>query len=88
MSVADDPDWRVYVVECADGSLYTGIARDVASRVEQHNRGTGARYTRGRLPVRLVHVESAADRGAALRREYQIKRMSAAEKRRLLNSGA
>jgi putative endonuclease len=77
------PEWCVYVVECADGSLYTGIAVDVAARVAQHNQGVGARYTRSRRPVQLVHVETAADRGAALRREYEIKQLPAAAKRRL-----
>ena len=78
------PGWRVYVVECADGSLYTGIAVDVEARVARHNEGEGARYTRSRRPVRLVHVETAEDRGAALRREHAIKRLPAAEKRRLV----
>ena len=72
------------MVRCADGSLYTGIARDVDARVARHNDGAGARYTRGRRPVRLVHVEAAADRAAALRREHAIKRLPAAEKRRLV----
>lgn len=76
--------WRVYVVECADGSLYTGIALDVVARVARHNEGEGARYTRSRRPVRLVHVETAADRGAALKREHAIKRLPAAAKRRLI----
>jgi len=82
------PDWNVYMVRCADGSLYTGIARDVAARVATHNRGAGARYTRGRGPVRLVHVEPAADRGAALRREHAIKRLPATAKRALVKQGA
>lgn len=76
--------WQVYIVECADGSLYTGIARDATVRLAQHNDGTGARYTRGRRPVRLVHVEAAADRAAALRREHAIKQLTAAAKRQLL----
>ncbi len=76
-------DWRVYIVECADGSLYTGIARDVEARVAQHNGGTGAKYTRSRLPVRLVYHEEAESRGEALHREYEIKQMDAAAKRRL-----
>lgn len=76
-------DWQVYMLECADGSLYTGIARDVGARLAAHNDGRGARYTRSRLPVRLVHVEPAADRGAALRREYAIKRLATTEKRAL-----
>ncbi|CAG0944291.1 hypothetical protein GPROT2_02541 [Gammaproteobacteria bacterium] len=77
-------DWRVYMLECADGSLYTGIARDVAARLAAHNSGRGARYTRSRLPVRLVHVEAAADRGAALRREYAIKQLATTDKHALL----
>jgi putative endonuclease len=81
--VTDRSGWYVYVVECADGSLYTGIATDVAARVARHNDGEGARYTRGRRPVRVVHVEAAADRAAALRREWRIKRMTAQEKREL-----
>lgn len=76
--------WYIYVVQCADDSLYTGIARDVAARVECHNKGLGARYTRSRLPVRLVHAEAAADRSEAQRREYAIKRLPAGAKRRLV----
>lgn len=76
-------DWHVYIVECADKSLYTGIARDVEARVAQHNGGTGAKYTRSRRPVTLVYHEEAESRGEALRREYEIKQMDAAAKRRL-----
>jgi putative endonuclease len=76
--------WFVYIVRCADRSLYTGITTDANRRVEQHNCGRGARYTRARCPVRLVYLESAGDRGAALRREHEIKRMSPGEKRRLV----
>jgi putative endonuclease len=81
-------DWQVYIVECADGSLYTGIARDVPKRVARHNEGAGARYARSRLPVVLVYAERVADRSSALRREYQIKRLSAAAKRQLIASAA
>ena len=77
-------NWNVYIVRCSDGSLYTGIARDVEARVSQHNSGAGARYTRSRLPVKLVYREPAADRSAALKREYAIKRLSAKDKRRLI----
>jgi len=76
----------VYVVRCADGSLYTGIARDIAERIAQHNDGKGARYTRARRPVALVYAEPAEDRAAALRREHAIKRLSAADKRELVAS--
>jgi len=76
--------WFVYLLRCGDGSIYTGITTDPVSRVRVHNAGRGARYTRGRLPVLLVHVEPAADRSAALRREASIKRLSRSGKKRLL----
>ena len=76
--------WHVYVARCGDDSLYTGITTDPARREAAHNLGRGAAYTRSRRPVRLVHVEPAADRGAALRRELAIKRMTRREKERLV----
>ena len=76
----------VYIVRCADGTLYTGYARDPDARARVHNSGRGAKYTRQRLPVKLVYSEAAADRGAALRREIQIKRMPRAAKRALFAS--
>lgn len=75
--------WTVYIVRCNDASLYTGVAKDLARRIEQHNAGNGAKYTRSRLPVTLVYSETVADRGEALRREIAIKRLPAASKRRL-----
>jgi uncharacterized protein (TIGR02453 family) len=78
--------WTVYLARCADGSLYTGIARDAAQRVAAHNTGRGAAYTRSRRPVALVHTESALDRSAALRREWAIKRLSRREKESLIMS--
>jgi len=78
--------WTVYLARCADGSLYTGIARDAARRISAHNAGRGAAYTRSRLPVALVHAEPAADRPAALRREWAIKRLSRPEKEKLIMS--
>jgi predicted GIY-YIG superfamily endonuclease len=76
--------WYVYMVRCADGSLYTGIATDVERRVAEHNAGQGARYTRGRGPVTLVYREQVKDRPAALRREYAIKQLRATRKRALI----
>jgi predicted GIY-YIG superfamily endonuclease len=76
--------WTVYIVECIDQTLYTGIARCVDTRVAQHNAGGGAKYTRSRRPVVLIYQEIAADRGAALRREYAIKRLSRAAKQKLI----
>ena len=72
--------WRVYVLRCADATLYTGVTNDLAARVARHQAGKGARYTRARLPVELVYSERARDRGAALRREAQLKRLSRREK--------
>ena len=79
--------WFVYIVRCSDGTLYTGVTTDADKRVAEHNRSQGARYTRSRQPVELVYLEPAADRGAALRRESEIKRMRSAAKRRMI-SGA
>lgn len=76
--------WYVYMLQCADNSLYTGVAVDIATRVSVHNAGKGAKYTRARRPVVLVYQEQAADHGAALRREAEIKRLDAPAKRRLI----
>jgi predicted GIY-YIG superfamily endonuclease len=76
--------WYVYIVRCADRTLYTGVAKDVRARMAAHNAGRGAKYTRSRLPVKLVYRERAADRGAALRREHAIKRLPRAGKQALL----
>ena len=77
-------EWHVYMLRCADRSLYTGVATDITARVAAHNAGKGAKYTRGRLPAKLVYQEAVADRGTALKREYAIKRMSVAAKRQLI----
>ena len=74
----------VYMVECSDGTYYTGWTNDVAARVAAHNAGIGARYTRGRGPVRLVYRESCPDKPAAQRREWEIKQMNRAQKQRLI----
>jgi putative endonuclease len=74
----------VYVVECADGTLYTGYTTDVERRVEEHNAGEGAKYTRGRTPVEVVHVESFDGRGEAMSREAEVKSLSREEKESLV----
>jgi len=79
--------WYVYIVRCADRTLYTGVTTDTGKRLADHNAGKGARYTRSRLPVNLVYVEEVADRGAALRRESEIKRMRSTEKHELVGRG-
>lgn len=65
--------WTLYVAECADGSYYTGIAKDVEKRIEAHNTGKGAKYTSTHGPVKLLFQEPQASYSAALRREYQVK---------------
>ncbi len=83
-----DAAWHVYILQCADGSLYTGVARDLQRRLRQHNGSLagGPRYTRGRRPVQLVWSAVEPDRGAAQRREAIIKNLSRAEKLRLLRA--
>jgi putative endonuclease len=77
--------WHVYILQCADATFYTGIATDLARRLQQHNgeQAGGPKYTRGRRPVRLVWSEGAADRGSALQREAVIKKLRRSEKIRL-----
>ncbi len=77
----------VYIVRCADGSLYTGWAVDVDARLRVHNAGRGARYTRARRPVTLLYSEPAPDRAAAMRRERAVKRLSRAQKLALCAAG-
>jgi putative endonuclease len=76
----------VYILECSDGTLYTGWTNNLNKRLDTHNSGNGAKYTRGRLPVKLVYTETIAERGLALKRERQIKKMTRAEKLTLINS--
>jgi uncharacterized protein (TIGR02453 family) len=80
-------DWTVYILRCADGSLYTGMTDDLDRRLAAHNTGRGARYTRGRLPVKAVYRESARNRSAALRREWQIKQLDRTGKEALIMRG-
>ena len=82
--------WQVYVVRCADGTLYTGVAIDVERRVAEHNgaQANGAHYTRSRRPVRLVYQEKAAHRSAACKREYVIKQMRRGEKLALIGAAS
>ena len=77
-------DHYVYVLRCADGTLYTGYTTDPARRVAEHDAGDGAKYTRGRTPVELVHLERLDSRSDALSREHAIKSRSRTDKRTLL----
>jgi len=76
--------WFVYILRCADGTLYTGVTLDLDRRCRQHNAGTASRYTRSRLPTKLIYREQQNGRGAALKREVAIKRLTRPEKLALI----
>lgn len=83
----EENSWHVYIVCCRDGTYYTGIARNLARRIREHNSlKSGARYTRSRRPVQLVYAEPAPSRSAAAKREYQLKRMTLARKKELIGA--
>jgi len=79
--------WFVYIVRCDDNSLYTGIAKDVERRLEQHNAGTASRYTRSRMPVSLEYREQQPNQSMALKRELAIKALSRKAKEALIQEG-
>ncbi|MBI4680410.1 MAG: GIY-YIG nuclease family protein [Nitrospirae bacterium] len=79
--------WHVYILECRDKTLYIGATKDLTKRLDKHNKGKASRYTRGRVPVKLVYEESHPDKISALKREYQLKRRSRAEKKILIKTG-
>ena len=76
--------WKLYMLRCGDGSLYTGITTDVEARLAQHRAGKGAKYTRGRGPLELVYTEECDDHSAALKRELAVKALSREEKERMI----
>lgn len=78
--------WYVYILKCNDGTLYTGITNNLDKRVSSHNKGTGAKYTKTRLPVEVVYHEEATDRSEASKREHQIKKLSRLAKENLIMS--
>jgi len=76
--------WYVYMIQCADRSLYTGTTTDISRRVNEHNSGKGGRYTRIRIPVKLVYQEPCSNRSEALKREIEIKLLSKERKPALI----
>tara|TARA_Y100000385_G_C13013463_1_gene602762 strand:- start:852 stop:1280 length:429 start_codon:yes stop_codon:yes gene_type:complete len=80
--------WYLYIVECRDGTFYTGITTDIKKRIDAHNSGRGAKYTRGRGPVKLMHIRRYADRSAASKAEYKIKKLKRGRKLRMINEFA
>ena len=80
--------WFIYILECSDGTLYTGITNDLDKRIEKHNNGTGAKYTRGRGPVSLKWFCGAEDKSEASKIEYRIKKLTRKKKIELINGGS
>jgi putative endonuclease len=80
--------WCVYLLRCGDDSLYAGVTNDLFRRLEAHRKGRGARYTRGRGPLQLVHCEPVKNRSAALRREHALKRLNRREKLALVDAAS
>lgn len=80
--------WTIYILECADNTLYTGITNNLEKRISQHEQGTGAKYTKGRAPFRLVYKEACSNRSIASKREIEIKALSRAQKLELICSKA
>jgi putative endonuclease len=83
-----DLTWLVYLLECADGSLYAGITNRLENRLNAHNAGTGSRYTRSRLPVTLLATQEHLDRSEASKAELKLKRLPRAKKRAFFDSSA
>ncbi len=78
-------NWYLYIIECSDESLYTGITKDLERRVSEHNAKNGAKYVKGKLPVKLVYSELYNSHAEALKREIEIKRLNRAEKLKLIS---
>ena len=76
--------WKLYILRCGDGTLYTGITTDVEKRLDAHRSGKGAKYTRGRGPLELVYSEKCGDHSSALKRELEIKRLTREETEKLI----
>jgi len=86
--MAEEEIYYVYILRCRGGSLYTGWTNDLAKRIEAHNKGQGAKYTKGRGPVELIYHEEYSNKSEALKREYAIKRFSKAQKLELIQKSS
>ena len=82
------PKWKVYLLKCSDGTIYTGISNDVKARIAKHNSGKGAKYTRGRTPVKLLKTFSYKNKSEACKAEYAFKKLSKQEKEKRIKNGA
>lgn len=81
-----DNKWFLYILQCGDGTLYTGVTNDIEKRLEAHRQGKGAKYTRGRGPLRLVYRETCPDRSCAQHREAQVKKLSRTKKQEMIGA--
>ena len=84
MKTMGEKEWTVYILRCGDGSLYTGIAKDVAARLKKHGEGRGATYTRTRLPVKVIYQQESLTHSEALIREAKIKAMPRSQKEEII----
>lgn len=85
VEVLDEGQWCVYILECNDKTLYTGVTNNIENRLHQHNHGqVGAKYTRARRPVKLVYIENQENKSEAMKREHAIKQLSRADKLKLI----
>ncbi len=84
MNNINQKNWFVYILKCADDTLYTGCTNDVSARLKAHNQGKGAKYTKGRTPVKLIYVGEKLSHSQALQREYEIKQLTRQEKLMLI----
>jgi len=80
-------NWTLYILKCADDTLYTGITNDLDKRIKDHESGNGAKYTRGRSPLTLVYKEPHKNRSEASKREYEVKKLNRPEKEVLIKQG-
>ncbi len=81
----NDNQWVVYILECSDKTFYCGITNNIDKRFIKHNEGKGAKYTKARIPVKLIYLETQENKSAAAKREYQIKKLSRKEKEELIS---
>ena len=79
-----DNQWYLYILQCGDGTLYTGVTNDLQKRLEAHRQGKGAKYTRGRGPLQVVYLETCPDRSQAQQREAEVKKLSRLKKQALI----
>ena len=78
------PIWKVYMLQCADGSYYTGITNNLDARIEKHNSGKASKYTRSRLPVTMVYAETVTDKSQALKKEFALNKLRREEKQKFI----